>query len=59
LLLIVVNMCLQKGVIRPGLLSVLLVLPILPPLMASPLSEAVYGRRARRTGELGKAALGG
>ena len=57
--LIIVNIGLQKGVIQPALFSVLVLMAIVTTLMASPLFEAVYGRRARQTGELGKAPLGG
>lgn len=57
--LIIVNIGLQKGVIEPALFSILVLMAIVTTLMASPLFEAVYGRRARRTGELGTAPLGG
>ena len=51
--LIILNIGLQKGVIGPALFSILVLMAILTTLMASPLFEWVYGRKARERGELG------
>ena len=51
--LIIINIGLEKGVIREGLFSVLVLMAIVTTLMASPMFEWVYGRHARRTGALG------
>jgi Kef-type K+ transport system membrane component KefB len=56
--LIIVNIGLQRGVIQPPLFSMLVLMAIVTTLMASPVFEWVYGRQARRTGELGAAPLG-
>lgn len=53
--LIILNIGLQKGVIGPALFSIMVVMAIVTTLMASPIFEWVYGRHARRTGELGAA----
>ena len=50
--LIIINIGLQKGVIQPGLFSILVLMAIVTTLMATPLFEYVYGRHARKTGEL-------
>lgn len=50
--LIVINIGLQRGIITPSLFSMLVVMAIVTTLMASPLFEAVYGRRARAEGRL-------
>ena len=50
--LIIINIGLQRGVIEPGLFAILVVMAIVTTLMASPLFEAVYGRRARTEGKL-------
>ena len=50
--LIIINIGLQKGVIGTGLFSMLVLMAIVTTLMASPLFEAVYGKKARETGEL-------
>ncbi|MBI5775485.1 MAG: cation:proton antiporter [Verrucomicrobia bacterium] len=57
--LIIINIGLQKGVIEPGLFSILVLMAIVTTLMASPVFELVYGRHARKTGELGDAPLDG
>lgn len=57
--LIIINIGLQKGVIEPGLFSILVLMAIVTTLMASPIFEWVYGRHARKTGELGAAPLHG
>jgi len=50
--LIIINIGLQKGVIGPTLFSMLVLMAIVTTVMASPLFEVVYGRKARETGEL-------
>ncbi len=50
--LIIINIGLQKGIIGPTLFSMLVMMAIVTTMMASPLFEWVYGRRARETGEL-------
>jgi Kef-type K+ transport system membrane component KefB len=51
--LIIVNIGLQAGIIGPALFSMLVLMAIVTTLMASPLFELVYGRQARRSGEIG------
>jgi Kef-type K+ transport system membrane component KefB len=51
--LIIINIGLQAGVIRPALFSMLVLMAIATTLMASPVFELVYGRQARKSGELG------
>lgn len=51
--LIILNIGLQRGVVKAPLFSILVVMAIATTLMASPLFEWVYGRHARKTGELG------
>ncbi|RZJ05533.1 MAG: cation:proton antiporter [Brevundimonas sp.] len=51
--LIIINIGLQRGIIGPGLFSMLVLMAIVTTLMASPLFELVYGRKARERGELG------
>nr|WP_315489633.1 cation:proton antiporter [uncultured Rhodoferax sp.] len=50
--LIIINIGLQKGVIGIGLFSILVLMAIVTTLMASPVFEWVYGRKAREAGEL-------
>jgi Kef-type K+ transport system membrane component KefB len=50
--LIIINIGLQAGVIGPALFSILVLMAIVTTLMASPLFELVYGRRARARGDL-------
>ncbi len=50
--LIIVNIGLQAGIIGPALFSMLVLMAIVTTLMASPLFELVYGRRARARGEI-------
>jgi Kef-type K+ transport system membrane component KefB len=50
--LIIINIGLQAGVIGPALFSIMVLMAVVTTLMASPLFEAVYGKRARETGEL-------
>lgn len=54
--LIIINIGLQKGVIGPALFSILVLMAIITTLMASPLFEWVYGKKARARGELGQVA---
>ncbi|WP_368664855.1 cation:proton antiporter [Caulobacter sp. Root655] len=51
--LIIINIGLQKGIIGPALFSMLVVMALVTTLMASPLFELVYGKKARERGELG------
>ncbi len=50
--LIILNIGLERGIISPQLFSIMVVMAIVTTLMASPLFELVYGRAARRRGEL-------
>jgi len=50
--LIILNIGPQKGIIGPPLFSILVLMAIVITLMASPLFERVYGKRARAAGEL-------
>ena len=50
--LIIINIGLQRGIIGPALFSILVLMAIITTLMASPLFEWVYGRKARGRGEL-------
>src|SRR5258708_3042973 len=50
--LIILNIGLQKGIIEPALFSIMVLMAIVTTLMASPLFEWVYGKRARAAGEL-------
>ncbi len=52
--LIILNIGLQKGVIQPAFFSIMVVMAIVTTLMATPLFEWVYGRRAREEGSLGE-----
>ena len=54
--LIIINIGLQKGIIGPALFSMLVLMAIVTTMMASPLFELVYGRKARASGELGAVA---
>lgn len=51
--LIIINIGLQKGIIGPTLFAMLVLMAIVTTVMATPLFEAVYGRQARASGELG------
>ena len=53
--LIIINIGLQKGVIKPALFSIMVLMAVVTTLMASPLFEWVYGRHARKAGALGAA----
>jgi Kef-type K+ transport system membrane component KefB len=50
--LIIINIGLQAGVIGPALFSIMVLMAVITTLMASPLFEVVYGKKARETGEL-------
>ena len=56
--LIILNIGLQKGVILPGLFSVMVVMAVVTTLMATPLFELVYGRHARKSGSFGMTKAG-
>jgi len=45
--LIIINIRLQRGIIGPALFSILVLMSVVTTLMASPLFELVYGRKAR------------
>jgi len=51
--LIIINIGLQKGIIGPALFSMLVLMAVVTTMMATPLFELVYGRKARESGELG------
>lgn len=51
--LILLNIGLQKGVILPGLFSVMVVMAVVTTLMTTPIFELVYGRHARKSGSFG------
>jgi Kef-type K+ transport system membrane component KefB len=51
--LIIVNIGLERGIIGPALFSMLVLMAIVTTLMASPLFELAYGRRARQQGKFG------
>lgn len=51
--LIIINIGLQKGIIGPALFSILVLMAVVTTMMASPVFELVYGRKARESGELG------
>ena len=50
--LIIINIGLQHGVIGPALFSMMVLMAIVTTMMAGPLFELVYGRKARARGEL-------
>jgi Kef-type K+ transport system membrane component KefB len=52
--LIILNIGLQKGVIGLPLFAIMVLMAIVTTLMASPVFELVYGRKARARGELEK-----
>ena len=51
--LIILNIGLERGLITPQLFSIMVVMAVVTTLLASPVFEWVYGRRARARGELG------
>ncbi len=50
--LIIINIGLQKGIIGPTLFSMMVLMAIVTTMMASPLFELFYGKKARESGEL-------
>jgi Kef-type K+ transport system membrane component KefB len=52
--LIIINIGLQRGIIGPALFSMLVVMALVTTLMASPMFEMAYGKKARASGELGQ-----
>ena len=50
--LIIVNIGIQKGIIQPALFSMLVLMAVVTTMMAGPLFEMFYGRRARAMGQL-------
>jgi Kef-type K+ transport system membrane component KefB len=50
--LIIINIGLQKGIIGPTFFSIMVLMAIVTTMMAGPLFEAFYGRKARESGEL-------
>lgn len=52
--LIIINIGLQKGIIGPTLFAIMVLMAIVTTVMAGPLFELVYGRKARESGELGQ-----
>ncbi|CAN5505718.1 cation:proton antiporter [soil metagenome] len=50
--LIIINIGLQKGIIGPTLFAMLVLMAIVTTVMATPLFELVYGKKARESGEL-------
>jgi len=52
--LIIINIGLQKGIIGPTLFSIMVLMAIVTTMMAGPLFEMVYGKKAREAGELDK-----
>jgi Kef-type K+ transport system membrane component KefB len=53
--LIIINIGLEKGVIYPALFSIMVLMAIVTTLMATPVFEWVYGRHARKEGNLNAA----
>ena len=51
--LIIINIGLQRGLIGAELFSMLVLMAVVTTLMASPVFEIVYGKKARERGELG------
>jgi Kef-type K+ transport system membrane component KefB len=51
--LIIINIGLQKGIIGLPLFAMLVLMAIVTTVMASPVFEMVYGKKARESGELG------
>ncbi len=50
--LIIINIGLQKGIIGPALFSILVLMAVVTTMMATPVFELVYGRKARQSSEL-------
>ncbi len=57
--LIIINIGLQHGIIGQPLFSILVMMAIITTLMATPIFEMVYGRKARLSGELGVGRIDG
>jgi len=55
--LIIINIGLQKGVIQPALFSIMVLMAVVTTLIATPVFEWVYGRHARKAGELSAAPM--
>lgn len=55
--LIIINIGLQRGIIGEALFSILVIMAIVTTLMATPIFEWVYGRKAREAGELGESGV--
>ena len=53
--LIILNIGLERRIITPQLFSIMVVMAIVTTLLATPLFEWVYGREARRVGQVGDA----
>jgi Kef-type K+ transport system membrane component KefB len=53
--LIILNIGLDRGIVTAELFSMMVAMAIVTTLMASPLFERFYGRRARASGQLGRA----
>ncbi|HEY6720128.1 MAG TPA: cation:proton antiporter [Burkholderiales bacterium] len=56
--LIILNIGLQKGIIQPALFSIGVLMAIVTTLMATPVFEWVYGKKARAAGEFGATSSG-
>ena len=56
--LIIINIGLQKGIVGPTLFAMLVLMAIVTTMMASPLFELAYGRKARESGELASISAG-
>lgn len=52
--LIIINIGLQRGIIGEALFSILVIMAIVTTLMATPVFERVYGRKARAAGLIGR-----
>ena len=52
--LILLNVALERGMIRPSLFSILVMMAIVTTLMATPIFERVYGKRAQQGEESGE-----
>jgi Kef-type K+ transport system membrane component KefB len=50
--LIIINIGLERGIIQPPLFSIMVLMAIVTTLLASPMFEWVYGRHARKAGQL-------
>ena len=57
--LIIINIGLQRGIIGEALFSILVIMAIVTTLMATPVFERVYGRKARAAGLIGHEPLDG